>query len=125
MLAASCTGYELARSPLTVTDNASATATATLTVNVTREHSSDPDVFHATVGDGRELAHDHTGHRPERQRLKSARSWWQSVGTYTGGISVDNLTGVVSITSRAVGTPRIAIRATAQLQHDHRPRNSR
>ncbi|HVS81721.1 MAG TPA: LamG-like jellyroll fold domain-containing protein [Pyrinomonadaceae bacterium] len=110
-VAASCTATN-STFTLTVTDNASATATDTLTVNVTANTA--PVLTYSptySVTEGNSLTITPATGPSDNGSVASIVV--QSQGTYTGGISVNNSTGVVSISNAApVGGHTITIRAT-------------
>lgn len=96
---------------LTVTDNASATATATLTVTVTANSAPVLSYGNQSVALGGALTINPASGPSDNGTVSSIIV--QSQGTYTGSISVNNSTGVISISGAApAGTHTITIRAT-------------
>ncbi len=97
---------------LTVTDSASATANATLNVAVTTNTA--PTLSYAspqTVAQGGSLTINPATGPSDNGSISSIVV--QSQGTYTGSISVNNTTGVVTLSNAApAGTHTITIRAT-------------
>jgi len=96
---------------LTVTDNASATASATLTVTVTANSAPVLSYSNQSVALGGALTINPASGPSDNGTVSSIIV--QSQGTYTGSISVNNSTGVISISGAApAGTHTITIRAT-------------
>jgi hypothetical protein len=95
---------------LKVTDSQGASASTTLTVNVSANDAPALTYNNAALSfGGATTINPATGPTDNG----SASVAVQSTGTYTGGISVNNATGVISITNAApVGAHTITIRAT-------------
>ena len=96
---------------LTVTDSNSGTATANFTVNVTANTAPTLTYNTASVANGGSTSINPATGPSDNGSVASIVV--QSQGTYTGTISVDNVTGVVSISNAGpIGSHTITIRAT-------------
>ena len=111
-IVADCAAVDPATFTLTATDGGSLTATATLTITVTANSPpvlSYPSPHTLTEGNGLTIS-PATGPSDNGTITSIVR---QPGDTYTGGFSVNNSTGVVTLTDAApVGTHTITIRAT-------------